>query len=431
MTGELEAAGALATAGVVGAAIEGREGGAPGSGNCPNCDAPISGRFCSNCGQHAHPNRKLTGVMGEFLYGLWNFDTKAWRTIPMLIVRPGTLTRNYVYGKRARYLAPLTMFLFAIFVMFFALSTIKAPTNTRDNDVAVSQEDLTEARNDLTQAQTELANARAHPDPDQPAGLEVRLAEQAVRLAEAQVARMERRVAQAQVREHERAARQAAANAGAPIQIDIGDETPTAPPASAETARTTTTTPTTPTATTTPTTPTTPSTNSDDGVETWQDGVRELGQSDDFVVFGGANEELNQRIRSKFANPDLALYQIQDAASKFSFLLAPLSLPFIALLFLWKRGTTLYDHMAYALYALAFAAILFSTVVLLGEIPLISWAAAWLLLALPVHMWFHLKGAYALGWWSATWRTFFMLNFALIVACVFLVTVVVLGLAGN
>ncbi|MBK8545128.1 MAG: hypothetical protein IPL62_17295 [Caulobacteraceae bacterium] len=67
----------------------------------------------------------------------------------------------------------------------------------------------------------------------------------------------------------------------------------------------------------------------------------------------------------------------------------------------------------------------------MGEIPLISWAAAWLLLALPVHMWFHLKGAYALGWWSATWRTFFMLNFALIVACVFLVTVVVLGLAGN
>ena len=107
-------------------AIEGREGGEPGNGNCPNCDAPISGRFCSNCGQHSYPNRKLTGVLSEFMYGLWNFDTKAWRTIPMLIVRPGTLTRNYVYGKRARYLAPLTMFLFAIFVMFFALSTIKA-----------------------------------------------------------------------------------------------------------------------------------------------------------------------------------------------------------------------------------------------------------------------------------------------------------------
>jgi hypothetical protein len=45
-------------------------------------------------------------------------------------------------------------------------------------------------------------------------------------------------------------------------------------------------------------------------------------------------------------------------------------------------------------------------------------------------MWFHLKGAYALGWWSATWRTFFMLNFAVIVASLFLVLVIVLGLAG-
>jgi hypothetical protein len=86
--------------------------------------------------------------------------------------------------------------------------------------------------------------------------------------------------------------------------------------------------------------------------------------------------------------------------------------------------------MAYALYALAFAAILFSAVVLLGQISWISWASAWLLLALPVHMYFHLKGAYALGWWSATWRTFFMLNFAYIVGTFFLVMVVVLGLTG-
>jgi hypothetical protein len=107
-----------------------------------------------------------------------------------------------------------------------------------------------------------------------------------------------------------------------------------------------------------------------------------------------------------------------------------MSLPFIALLFLWKRGVTLYDHMAYALYALAFAAMLFSAVVLIGKIPWIGWAAAWLLLALPVHMFFHLGGAYALGWWSATWRTFFMLNFALVVAVIFTMLVVVLGLAG-
>ncbi|MFN3465929.1 MAG: DUF3667 domain-containing protein [Terricaulis sp.] len=414
MSGEMEAAGALATAGVVGAAIEGREGGPPGEGGCANCGAAITGRFCSNCGQHAHPKRKLTGVIGEFLYGLWNFDTKAWRTFPMLILRPGTLTRNYVYGKRARYLAPLTMFLFSIFFMFFAFSTIEPPQNIRDNEVEVTQEDLTEAREELAQAQADLERARTNPDPDQPAGLEVGLAEGAVQIAQGQVDRLERQLAAAQAREAERA-RQAE---NAPVQVTADrDAAPTAPPTPA----------------------TEPSETAEDAasartegpqVETWQDAMREIGTSDDFVVFGGANEELNQRVRNKLQNPDLALYQIQDAASRFSFLLAPLSLPFIALLFLWKRGVTLYDHMAYALYALGFAALLFSAVVLLGKIPFVGWAASWLLLALPVHMWFQLKGAYALNWWSATWRTFFMLNFALLVACIFLVLVIVLGLAG-
>ena len=157
MSGELEAAGALATAGAVGAALEGREGGAQGGGNCPNCDTPATGRFCANCGQHAQPNRKLTHVAGEFLNGLWHLDTKTWRTVPMVIFRPGTLTRNYVYGKRARYLSPLTMFLFAIFLMFFAFSTIDAPMNVRDNGVQATTEELAEAREELAQAQAQLA----------------------------------------------------------------------------------------------------------------------------------------------------------------------------------------------------------------------------------------------------------------------------------
>ncbi|MEQ1492111.1 MAG: hypothetical protein ABL932_16325, partial [Terricaulis sp.] len=305
-------------------------------------------------------------------------------------------------------------------LMFGAFSTINAPVNVNDGaSQVVSEDDMREAREELAQAHQELANARAHPDPDQPAGLEVRLAENAVTLAQQHITRLESQRAAAATR-----AEQRAAASNGPIQIEVGGDQP---PATADAPAP----PAAPAGATTVTPPAAPPAPAEEEpqVQTWQDLMREIAQSDDFTVIRG-NDELNERVRRKFENPDFALYQIQDAASKYSFLLAPLSLPFIMLLFLWKRGVTLYDHMAYALYALAFAAILFSAAVLLGEISFIGWASAWLLLALPVHMWFHLKGAYALGWWSATWRTAFMLVFSYIVALIFTILVVVLGLTG-
>jgi hypothetical protein len=395
MSGELEAAGALATAGAVAGALEGREGGAPGESNCANCGAALTGPFCSQCGQHAHPHRKLTHVFEEFLHGLLHLDTKTWRTIPMVIARPGTLTRNYVYGKRARYLSPLTLFLFTIFLLFFVFSFVDAPVGmagTPEEQRAGAVEALNRAREEVTRAQRELEAARLAP-PDQYTGdLDVRLAEQEVTLAQAQVQRMETLVASID----QTIARREAGE--------------------------------------------TESTEPDEGVqvegiswspgETWQDGVRRLAESDDFVVVQGM-PQLNERVRQRFRNPDLALYSIQEAASKFSFLLAPLTLHFIMLLFLWKRGVTLYDHMAYALYALAFAALMFSAIIIVGAHAWTSWLAGWMFgLGFPVHTFFHLKGAYALGWWSALWRTFFMLAFAMIVASVYLVLIVILGLTG-
>src|SRR5688572_4874645 len=105
MSGEIEAAGALATAGAVAGAIEGREPGEPAEGACPNCGAKVQGHFCTQCGQAATPHRSLVRMVGEFLESLFHLDTKVWRTLPMVMFRPGTLTRNYVYGKRARYLS--------------------------------------------------------------------------------------------------------------------------------------------------------------------------------------------------------------------------------------------------------------------------------------------------------------------------------------
>src|SRR5687768_8269448 len=153
MSGEVEAAGALATAGAVAGAIEGREPGKAGEGACLNCGAELAGPYCSQCGQHGHPHRKLTHVFEEFLHGLLHFDTKAWRTLPMVVFRPGTLTRNYVYGRRARYISPIALFLFTIFFMFFVFAFLpKVEMSEQSQRVLDASEQVEDSRDDLADA---------------------------------------------------------------------------------------------------------------------------------------------------------------------------------------------------------------------------------------------------------------------------------------
>jgi Protein of unknown function (DUF3667) len=367
MSGEMDALGAAATAGLAAGVIEGREPSQAGEGACANCDAKLEGRFCAQCGQAAHPHRSLAHVFEEFLHGVLHFDTKAWRTLPMLLFRPGTLTRNYVYGKRARYISPLALFLFTVFFMFFVFAFMHAPTDLTigPQNRAEAAAQVEQARAGLQQAQEQLAELRAGED-NAPA-----------------VAALERVTANTERELFRREAELAAFDAGLP--------TPSA--------------------------------------EETQTEAAEMGGVNSVRIDG--MPELSERIREKLGNPELALYKIQQTAYKFSFLLAPISLPFIALLFLWKRGLTLYDHVVYALYGLSFAALVFVAAVLLSMNMWTAWAPTWLVLsAIPIHTFFHLRGAYALGWWSAAWRTLLMLLFAVIALTIFIVAIVLLGLTG-
>ena len=72
-----------------------------------------------------------------------HFDGKAWRTSPMLLVRLGRLTRDYIMGKRARYIAPVPLFLLVVFLMFFVFSFVRIDLN--DGATGANGEQLTKA----------------------------------------------------------------------------------------------------------------------------------------------------------------------------------------------------------------------------------------------------------------------------------------------
>ena len=122
---------------------------------------------------------------------------------------------------------------------------------------------------------------------------------------------------------------------------------------------------------------------------------------------------LDRGISKANANPGLVLYKLQSSAYKYSWALIPISTPFVALLFLWRRRFGLYDHAIFVTYSLAFMMLMVIALMLLGVAGV---ASGWIVLAVfalpPLHMFRQLRGAYTLRRVSALWRTAALLVFA-------------------
>lgn len=63
-------------------------------------------------------HRTLLSIVHDLAHGVFHFEGKIWRTMPMLMLHPGQLTRRYIDGQRARFVSPLALFLFTVFLMF-------------------------------------------------------------------------------------------------------------------------------------------------------------------------------------------------------------------------------------------------------------------------------------------------------------------------
>lgn len=319
MSTEVEAVGAAVTAGLAASVIDGEKShGEAAHGACANCGAAITGNYCATCGQPTHVHRTLGHMVEEFLHGLLHFDTRAWRTLPMLVFRPGTLTRDYIHGKRARYISPLAIFLLAVFTMFVVFA------------FAGGQAGLVESN----------------------------------RTGDAPIVSVNKQATKVE-----------------------GDP------------------------------------------EFAYEAISKAAHDRDFVVNTGW-ADFDKKIMHKLENPELAVYKFQNAAYKFAFLLVPISLPFVWLLFFWKRGLTLFDHTVYILYSLSFVSLLFIVISLMANWPPVAEFAPLLLLTIPVHAFFQMKGGYSLGWFSALWRTPVLMAFAGIGLLLFLLAILAVGLVG-
>jgi hypothetical protein len=72
----------------------------------------------------------------------------------------------------------------------------------------------------------------------------------------------------------------------------------------------------------------------------------------------------------------------------------PMSAALLGMMFFWRRGVFMFDHLIFSMHTLSFQGALFSTVMLLQTLT--DWAGL-LIFASPVHLFIHLRGAYRIG----------------------------------
>ena len=91
---------------------------------CRNCGAPVPGHYCAECGQSRHIHvLSMHEVLGDVTHSLLHLDSRAWRTLRSLVLRPGELTREFIAGRHQHYLPPFRLYL-VLSVAFFALSAM-------------------------------------------------------------------------------------------------------------------------------------------------------------------------------------------------------------------------------------------------------------------------------------------------------------------
>lgn len=99
--------------------------------HCENCDVILQGDFCHVCGQSKQSSSRFFGtILMDLLDNLFSYDSRVYRTLVPLMLKPGFVCNEYLSGKRASYLPPFRLYLFASIIFFLLVPFV--------NDISIS-----------------------------------------------------------------------------------------------------------------------------------------------------------------------------------------------------------------------------------------------------------------------------------------------------
>ncbi|MEQ9036506.1 MAG: DUF3667 domain-containing protein [Gracilimonas sp.] len=95
----------------------------PSKTHCLNCGTKRTGNFCANCGQKFYEgNLSLSVVTQDSIDTMFNIDNRVLKTLKELFLKPGHITKEYLSGKRQRFISPFRIYFTFSALYFFVLS---------------------------------------------------------------------------------------------------------------------------------------------------------------------------------------------------------------------------------------------------------------------------------------------------------------------
>ena len=91
---------------------------------CLNCQHEFhpQDNYCPQCGQRRHEsNVSVWGLFSEFFVNIFNVDNSFYRSLTKVWV-PGYLSKDFMAGRRKKYVNPIRFFLVTMFLHFFLLN---------------------------------------------------------------------------------------------------------------------------------------------------------------------------------------------------------------------------------------------------------------------------------------------------------------------
>ena len=90
---------------------------------CLNCNKPLDSDdvFCSYCGQKNVEKLSFSNFLGQLISGFFSYDSRFSKTIIPLLFKPGKVSRDYIEGKRKKYVNPFQMYLHVSILFFLIL----------------------------------------------------------------------------------------------------------------------------------------------------------------------------------------------------------------------------------------------------------------------------------------------------------------------